>query len=129
KRLGHEGDGVAVGDGGVLDDVLVLLQVVGGRQERVELHVDFGLARGPDFVVLHLDVDSGIDQVERQFGADVVQAVWRGVGAVSAMPVDCRYFSAVLATWRGSRLYFSRVMGSSMSQTMLRVACSVKASM
>src|SRR3712207_8308414 len=41
----------------LLDDVLVEHQLVGHGQQRVEPHVDLGLAGGADLVVLHLDLD------------------------------------------------------------------------
>ena len=40
-----------------LDDVFVEHQLVGHREQGVEPHVDLGLARGTDFVVLDLDLD------------------------------------------------------------------------
>ena len=56
-RLGHERRRQPVLPGDVLDDVLVEHQLVGHRQQRVEPHVDLGLAGGAHLVVLHLDLD------------------------------------------------------------------------
>ena len=57
-RLGHERDRLAVLPGHVLDDVLVQHELVGHREQRVEAHVDLGLAGGAHLVVLHLDLDA-----------------------------------------------------------------------
>ena len=46
----------------VLDDVLEDHQVVGRLQQRAEAEVDLGLAGGAHLVVLHLDLDAGVDQ-------------------------------------------------------------------
>ena len=48
--------------------------------------------------------------------------------AVSAIPVDFRYASAFWAMLRGSRVYFSLVMGSTMLQMKLIVGTAVKGS-
>ncbi len=50
------------------------------------------------------------------------------MNAVSAIPVDLRYASAFWAMLRGSRLYFSLVMGSTMLQMKLMVGAAVKGS-
>ena len=63
QRLRHERDGLAGLVGRVLDDVLVLHDVVGGREQRVVAHVDLGLARGADLVVVHLDRDAHLLEV------------------------------------------------------------------
>jgi hypothetical protein len=54
-RLGHEGGGLAVAVGDVLDDVLQRQQLVGLLDQRVELGADLALAGGGDLVVVHLD--------------------------------------------------------------------------
>ncbi len=53
---------------------------------------------------------------------------FRPKNAVSAMPVLCRYASAFSATPRGSRLYGSRVIGSTIVQMRLRVGSALKIS-
>ena len=55
ERLRHERHGLAGLPRRVLDDVLVLHDVVGGREQRAEAHVDLGLAGRADLVVVHLD--------------------------------------------------------------------------
>ena len=57
-RLRHEGRGLAVAPGDVLDDVLELHHVVGAAEQLVEAPVDLGLAGGADLVVGALD-DAG----------------------------------------------------------------------
>src|SRR5439155_16516661 len=52
NRLGHEGYGLAVLIGDVLDNVFVKQHVVGGVDQRIEFQVDFGLTAGRDFVVM-----------------------------------------------------------------------------
>ena len=73
-RLRHERHRLARRPRHVLDDVLVEHELVGHRQQRVEAHVDLGLAGGADLVVLHLDLDA--DALERQdhLGAEVLVA-------------------------------------------------------
>ena len=61
----------------VLDHVLVLHDVVGRRQQRVVAHVDLGLARRADLVVVHLDRDADLLQVQHHLGAQVLVVVHR----------------------------------------------------
>ena len=61
--------------GDVLDDVLVLDQLVGHRDQRVELHVDLALAGGRDLVVVALDLDADPLHGQRHLGAHVHQRV------------------------------------------------------
>ena len=56
---------------GVLDDVFVQLQVVGGVQQGVELVVDLGLPAGADLVVALLQAEAGVDQVGKHLAAKV----------------------------------------------------------
>ena len=74
-RLGHEGRGHTVAHRDVLDDVFVPGQPVGHFGQRLEAHVDFGLAGGGDFVMLFLDADADALHLEHHLGADVLQAV------------------------------------------------------
>ncbi len=85
ERLGHEGDRVAVLDRGVLDDVLVQHQVVGGLEQRAEPEVDLGLAGGAHLVVLHLGLDAGVDQAADHLGAQVGEVVHRRHREVAAL--------------------------------------------
>ncbi len=77
ERLGHEGRHIAVLGGYVLDDVLVDHHLVAHLREGVEAHVDLGLTRGADLVVLHLDVHAGLDQLEHDLGPQVLELVGR----------------------------------------------------
>ena len=77
ERLGHESDRFVVPLGDVAHDVFVILHVVGHHFQRREPDVDFGLARGRDFVMLALDRDAGFLQLEAHFVADVLQGVGR----------------------------------------------------
>ncbi len=46
--------------------------------QRVEPHVDLGLAGGRHLVVVHLDVDADLLQRQHHLGADVLQ--WLSIG-------------------------------------------------
>ena len=77
-RLRHERHRVAGGVRHVLDDVLVEHELVGHRQQRVEAHVDLGLAGGAHLVVLHLDLDAQLLERQDHLRAEVLEAVhWR----------------------------------------------------
>ena len=71
-----------------LIDVLVEHQLVGHRRERVEAHVDLGLARGADLVVLHLDLDADLLEREQHLGAQVLVLVHRRHGEVALLVAD-----------------------------------------
>ena len=60
NRLGHEGRRHPVAHRDVLDDVFVPGQPVGHLGQRLEAHVDLGLAGGRDFVMLFLDADADV---------------------------------------------------------------------
>ena len=85
QRLRHEGDGLAGLPCGVLDDVLEQHDVVGRVQQRVELVVDLGLARGADLVVTALDLEAGVGQVGGHVVAQVGVVVDRRHGEVAAL--------------------------------------------
>jgi hypothetical protein len=72
-RLGHEGRRLAVGLGHVVDDVLVLLQLVGLLGQRAEDQAQLVLARRHLVVVL---VDLHADALHRRqhLGAQVLAA-------------------------------------------------------
>ena len=88
ERLRHEGHGLACVPRGVLDQVLEQHQVVGGVQQRVELVVDLGLARGADLVVAALDLEARRDQVGDHVVAQVGVVVDRRHREVAALVVD-----------------------------------------
>ena len=88
ERLGHERRGLAVLGRHVPDDVLVLHLVVGHRQQRVELHVDLGLTRGRDLMVLALDREPDLDHGQRHLGAQVLQRVIGRAGEVAFLRPD-----------------------------------------
>ena len=77
QRLRHERDGLARGARDVLHHVLVEHQLVGHRRQRVEAHVDLGLARGADLVVLHLDRDADLLERQQHLRAEVLVLVHR----------------------------------------------------
>lgn len=83
QGLGHEGDGLAVFLGYVLDDVLVHHQLVGHFHQRREFHIDFALAGGGDFVVMRFDVDAQTDQGRDHLGADILQSIDRRAGEIA----------------------------------------------
>ena len=88
QRLGHEGDGLAVGPGGVLDDVFEQQHVVGRVQQRVELVVDLGLTGGADLVVAALEHESRVLQVGGHLVAQVDVVVVGRHREVTALGAD-----------------------------------------
>ena len=59
ERLGHEGGGLAVlARPTFLTTYLYIITLVGHLEQRVEAHVDLGLAGGGHLVVVHLDRDA-----------------------------------------------------------------------
>src|SRR5438445_402742 len=77
EGLGHERRGLAPLPRGVLRAVLVPEDLVGHLGQRVEAHVDLGLAAGRHLVVVHLDADA--DRLERQHHVrpDILELVHR----------------------------------------------------
>ena len=84
-RLRHEGDGLALLPGGVLDEVLELHHVVGGLEQRVEAVVDLRLAGGADLVVGALDEQAARLEVLDHVGAQVAVVVVGLDGEVAAL--------------------------------------------
>jgi hypothetical protein len=78
ERLGHEGDGLVVLLGDVLDDVLVDQELVGHPHEVGEPHVDLALPARGHLVVLGLDVDAAVDHRLHHLVADVHELVRGG---------------------------------------------------
>ena len=76
-RLRHEGDRVSALSRHVLHDVLVEHELVGHRRDGVEAHVDLGLPRSADFVVLHLDRDADLLEHAHHLGTQVLELVHR----------------------------------------------------
>jgi hypothetical protein len=72
KGLGHEGRRHPVLARHLLHHVLVLEELVGHLDERLELHVDLGLTAGRHLVVLRLDGDAELLHHETHLGADVL---------------------------------------------------------
>ncbi len=60
-----------------------MLKVVRHHLHRCETKIDFGLARGGDFVVLTLNGNASLLELETHFVADVLLAVGRGDGEVT----------------------------------------------
>src|SRR5262249_38213200 len=87
-RLGHKGRGHAVPNGDVFDDVLIPGQPVSHFGERLEAHVDFGLAGGGNFVVLLLDADTDPLHLEDHLGADILETIGRRYRKVSFLVLD-----------------------------------------
>ncbi len=84
-RLGHEGKRLAVGHGGVLQDVLVGLQCVAHLHQGAEFQVDLHLSAGGDFAVVHLDLDARQHHAQDGLGAPVLQRVDRRHAEVAAL--------------------------------------------
>ena len=88
--LGHEGGGLAVGIGHVVDHVLLQKGPVGALDQGGELGADFALTRTSHFVVVDFDRDAHGFEDERHLAAHVVGAVdWghREVAALDAVAV------------------------------------------
>ena len=83
ERLGHERGDLVVAARDVLDDVLVPEDLVRHRQQGVEAHVDFALAGGGHFVVVHFDRDTDLLHLDDHLAADVLQRVVRRDGEVA----------------------------------------------
>src|SRR5690606_9156693 len=85
ERLGHEGGGLAVAVGDVLDHVLGGQQFVGLLHQRAELGADLALAGIGHLVVVDLGLDADGLQRLAHLGADVVQRVQRRDREVAAL--------------------------------------------
>src|SRR6516165_2083731 len=75
NRLRHNRHRLAVPAGHVLDDVLVDQDLVGHACERRKSHIDFGLPRGADFVVVNLHPDSAFLQRAHHFRSEILQVI------------------------------------------------------
>ena len=73
-RLRHEGCGLAVDVGDLMDAVFVDLHLVGHEGQRIELHAEFVLGRG-HFVVVLLDLHAHLRHGAEHFAAHVLEAV------------------------------------------------------
>src|SRR5690606_3318415 len=83
--LGHEGGGLAVGVGHVVDAVLEDLDFVRLLHPGVELDTDFALASVGHFVVVYLDVEAHLLHGATHGGAQVVEGVDRRDGGVATL--------------------------------------------
>src|SRR3989440_570172 len=84
-RLGHEGDGLAVSQRDVLEDVLVPGHLVRALEQALEADVDLRLTRGRHLVVLLLHLDAHLLQHQHHLAADVLQGVGGGDGEVALL--------------------------------------------
>ena len=87
-RLRHEGRDLAVRLRRVADHVLVGLDVVAHRGQRVEPHVDLALTGGADLVVMDLDRDAERLHREDHLGAEIHQGVVRRHRVIPALRAD-----------------------------------------
>jgi hypothetical protein len=83
--LGHEGGGLAVGVGHVVDHVLLQLHPVGALDQRAELGADLHLAGVGHLVVVHLDRDAQAFEDQAHLRAHVLEAVDRRHREVAAL--------------------------------------------
>ena len=88
KRFGHQGDGLAMLAGHVLEHVFVEHHVVGGLDQRVEAEVDLRLARSGHFMVLALDLDAQLLHRQAHLGADVLLRVQGRDGEIAFFVAD-----------------------------------------
>ena len=77
NRFGHQRDRLVVPPRHLFDDVFVFEQVVPHLQQGIEPHVDLGLSRRPDLVMLHLDLHADLFEREQHLRADVLELVHR----------------------------------------------------
>src|SRR5688572_32945803 len=78
-RLGHEGDGLAVLAGNVLDDVLVKQQIIGHAGERGIGHAHFALTSGGYLMVMQIHFHAGSLHGQHELVAKFLKGVgWRG---------------------------------------------------
>ena len=77
QRLRHERDGLAMTFGDVLEDVFEPHELVGHLDQGSEPHVDFGLTRGGDLMMLSLNGDAQAFQV---MTISVRMSCWESVG-------------------------------------------------
>ena len=85
--LGHEGCGLAVGLGDLLDAILVEQDVIGSGDHRRELDAEFVLGRG-HFVVVLFDNDAHGGEGFEHFTADVLGAIDGGNREVTLLERD-----------------------------------------
>ncbi|MCY1353484.1 hypothetical protein D9M69_398260 [compost metagenome] len=85
QRLRHEGHGLAVGVGDVVDAVLQGLDFVGLLHQGVELHADFVLAGSRHFVVVNFDDQAHFFHGVAHGGTDFVVVVDRRYREVAAL--------------------------------------------
>ncbi len=87
NRLRHEGRGLAIGMGHIVDHILVDLHVVGRADQRVELDAEFGLGGGHLMMVL-LDRHVHLVHDGQHLGAHVDLAVHRRNREIAALHRD-----------------------------------------
>ena len=92
--FGHEGGGFAKVVGNVLNHVFHVLGLVGAFDQSGEARADFHLAAGADFAVVDFDFDAEFFQNVHHGGAQILTAVNRGNGRVTAF--DGRAVAGVL---------------------------------
>ena len=72
ERLGHERHGLPGPIGRISDNIFVHHHAIRAFQQRVIAHVNLGLARPANLVVVALDVDPGGDHSLHHFGAQIL---------------------------------------------------------
>ena len=83
QGFGHEGHGVAIAGGHVFQDILEPHELVSHEQQRLEAHVDFGLAGGGHLMVLALHGNAQLFQDEQHFGAQILELVHGRYGEIA----------------------------------------------
>ena len=86
-RLRHEGGGLAVDVGDLMDAIFVDLHLVGHQRQGVELHAEFVLG-GSDFVVMLLDLDAHLGHGAEHFRAHVLHRILRRNREVAGLGAD-----------------------------------------
>ena len=86
-RLRHEGRGLAVDVGDLVDAVFVDLHLVSHQRQRVEFHAEFVLGGG-HFVVMLLDLDAHLGHRTEHFGAHVLNRILRRNRKVARLGAD-----------------------------------------
>ena len=83
-RLRHEGRGLAIGMGDLMNDIFVDLHLVGVAGQRVELHAEFVLRRR-HLVVMLFDLDAHFGHDGQHFAAVILAGIDRRNREIAAL--------------------------------------------
>ena len=92
--LGHEGYGLAILAGNILDNVFIQQKIIGHACERGERHAHFALTSGSYFVVMQIHCDASGLHGEHELIAKFLKGIGRGGWEVTALRLDLSAFGA-----------------------------------